>query len=285
MDPRISVVIATRDRRGRLGATLDWLRALPESPRVILVDNGSRDGTADLVRDAYPEVRLVALGRNLGAAARNVGVREADSAYVAFSDDDSWWASGALRIAADRLDDHPTLALVAARVLVEPSGRIDPTCLEMASSPLPRHEGLPGSPVLGFLACGAVVRRSAFLEVGGFEARFGVGGEEELLAIDLAASGWGLCYCDDVVAHHHPVASGPRPGRRRVQYRNALWSAWLRRPLWSAMHGTARLAAAGYRDPDARAALRDALSGLPWVIRRRRPIPPEVERALLALGR
>lgn len=285
MDPRISVVIATRDRRERLGPTLDHLQALPESPRVILVDNGSRDGTADFVRASYPEVRLIPVGKNLGAAARNVGVREASSPHVAFSDDDSWWASGSLTRAADRLDNHPTLALVAACVRVEPSGRIDPTCLEMASSPLPSQEALPGPPVLGFLACGAVVRRSAFLEAGGFEARFGIGGEEELLAIDLAASGWDLAYCEDVVAYHHPVASGPRPGRRRVQYRNALWSAWLRRPLSTAMLGTVHLAAAGYRDPDARAALRDALAGLPWALRCRRPVPPEVERALVMLGR
>jgi GT2 family glycosyltransferase len=280
----MSVVIATRDRLANLGRTLDRLRALSESPRIILVDNGSRDGTAEFVRREYPEVRLIVLGDNLGAAARTIGVREAGSPYVAFSDDDSWWAPGALGRAADRLDASPRLGLLAARVLVGPAGVLDPTCATMAASPLSPGADLPGPSVLGFLACGAVVRRSAFLEAGGFEVRFGVGGEEELLAIDLAAAGWRLAYCEDVVAHHHPGSAGPRPGRSRVQCRNALWSTWLRRPLRSALRRTARIAASGFLDPDVRAAFRDALTGLPWVLRHRRPVPPEVERALRALG-
>jgi hypothetical protein len=65
--------------------------------------------------------------------------------------------------------------VLAARVLVGPDRRRDPVCDEMAHSPLGRAADLPGPSVLGFIACGAVVRRSAFLEVGGFHARLGVG--------------------------------------------------------------------------------------------------------------
>ncbi|HEY2159399.1 MAG TPA: glycosyltransferase, partial [Isosphaeraceae bacterium] len=230
MDPRVTVVIATRNRWAELGPTLERLRALPEAPGVIVVDNGSTDGTCDLVRDDHPWACLVELGENLGAAARTVGARAAGSPYLAFNDDDSWWAPGSLALAADRLDAHRQLALIAARVLVGEAEALDPSCAAMAASPLPRAADLPGRAVLGFLACGAVVRRSAFLDVGGFEPRFGVGGEEELLAIDLASAGWGLSYCDDIIAHHHPRSSGPRPGRRRVEVRNALWTTWLRRP-------------------------------------------------------
>jgi GT2 family glycosyltransferase len=255
MDPRISVVIATRDRRDSLDRTLLCLRALPESPRVVVVDNNSSDGTVRHVREAHPEVRLIALDSNMGAAARNHGVQQAGTPYVAFCDDDSWWGPGSLGRAADLLDGYPRAALLAARVLVGPEARLDPTCEAMALSPLPPRADLPGPSILGFLACGAVLRRTAFLEVGGFEARFGVGGEEELLAIDLAAAGWGLAYCDDLISHHHPTASGPRTGRCRVQYRNALWSAWLRRSLPSALRRTALIAARGCVDRDARGGL------------------------------
>jgi GT2 family glycosyltransferase len=118
---------------------------------------------------------VVGLRRNRGGAARTVGARLVDSPYVAFSDDDSWWAPGALGQAAELLDRHPRLAVLAARVLVGPDRRRDPVCDEMAHSPLGRAADLPGPSVLGFIACGAVVRRSAFLEVGGFHARLGVG--------------------------------------------------------------------------------------------------------------
>lgn len=284
MHPSISVVIATRDRRSELAASLEHLRSLPEDPAVIVVDNGSRDGTAGFVRRAHPSVRLIDLDRNLGAAARNLGVRAAETPCVAFADDDSWWSPGSLALAASRFEAHARLGLIAARVLVGPNEDLDPTCEAMSASPLPRREGLPGSAVLGFLACGAIVRRSAFLDVGGFEPRFGVGGEEGLLALDLASAGWDLAYCDDLIAHHHPGVSAPRPGRIRRQCRNALWLTWLRRPALPALRQTTLAAARGLVDPDARAGFTDALRGLPWALRRRCPISRDVERLLRRLG-
>jgi GT2 family glycosyltransferase len=284
MDPRISLVIATRNRRVSLDRTLRHLLALPESPRIVVVDNASSDATAEFVREAHPPVRLIVLPRNMGAAARTVGVRATESDYVAFSDDDSWWAAGSLSKIADKFDAHSRLALVAARVLVGPDETVDPLCLAMASSPLPTRNGVPGPTVLGFLACGAAVRRQAFLDAGGFEGRYGVGGEEELLAIDLTAAGWSLVYCADAIAYHHPDVSAPRPGRRRRQIRNGLWSVWLRRSLPTVIGRTARAVSAGNRDPEARLGILDALSGLPWIVRNRRVISRDLECALRRLG-
>jgi GT2 family glycosyltransferase len=280
----VAVVIATRNRGPELVGTLARLRALEERPPIVVVDNGSTDGTAELVRAGHPEVRVVGLRRNRGGAARTVGARLVDSPYVAFSDDDSWWAPGALGQAAELLDRHPRLAVLAARVLVGPDRRRDPVCDEMAHSPLGRAADLPGPSVLGFIACGAVVRRSAFLEVGGFHARLGVGGEEELLAVDLAARGWGLAYVEEVVAYHHPSPSRDPSARRRVQVRNALWSAWLRRPLGGAARQTVHLAARAMRQPGAWSGILLALLGLPWVLRERHPVHPELEAALRTLA-
>jgi GT2 family glycosyltransferase len=280
----VAVVIATRNRGTELLGTLARLRALDEQPSIMVVDNGSTDGTAELVRIRCPGVQVVGLRRNRGGAARTVGARLVDSPYVAFSDDDSWWAPGALGRAAELLDRHPRLAVLAARVLVGPDRRSDPVCDEMAHSPLGRAADLPGPSVLGFIACGAVVRRSAFLEVGGFHARLGVGGEEELLAVDLAARGWGLAYVEEVVAYHHPSPSRDPSARRRVQVRNALWSAWLRRPLGGAARQTVHLAARAMRQPGAWSGILLALLGLPWVLRERHPVHSELEAALRTLA-
>ena len=129
--------------------------------------------------------------RPLGSAARTLGVAAAGTPLVAFSDDDSWWAPGALERAARAFETYPRLGLLAARIVVEPGGRLDPTSRAMRESPLACELALPGPPVLGFLACGAVARRSAVLECGGFHPRYGFGGEEHLLAVDLAAAGGG----------------------------------------------------------------------------------------------
>src|SRR5581483_3846245 len=173
-------------------------------PPVIVVDNGSSDGTADAVRAAAPDVLLLRLERNMGAPARNVGVRAARTPYVAFSDDDSWWEPGALRVAAETFDRYPRLGLIAARTLVGAEREPDPINEALADSPLPARPGLPGPPVLGFLACASVVRREAFLQARGFDSVVFFVGEERLLAYDLAAAGWDLCHVPDVVAVHQP---------------------------------------------------------------------------------
>ncbi|HEY8585023.1 MAG TPA: glycosyltransferase [Capillimicrobium sp.] len=274
--------MATRDRRPSLLATLERLTALPERPPVVVVDNGSSDGTADAVRAAFPAVGVLEPGRNLGAAARAVGARELETDLIAFCDDDSWWAPGALALAERRFDEHPRLALLAARILVGDDERLDPTCAEMAASPLGRVEGV-GPRVLGFVACGAVVRRAPFLRAGGFHPRLQVYGEETLLAVDLASAGWELAYADDVVAHHHPSAGHPRPGRRVTELRNRLWSAWLRRPAMRALEATGAIVAQGASDPDARRALAAAVRGSRWVARERRVVPKGVEAAVRRL--
>ena len=278
---QVTVVMATMDRREAVLTTLGHLRVLPERPAVVLVDNGSTDGTADAVERAFPEVTVLRPGRNLGAPGRTLGVQAARTELVAFADDDSWWAPGALARAAEHFAASPRLGLLAARVLVGPQERLDPVSAEMAVSPLPSSPDLPGRPVLGFLACGAVVRRSAYLQVGGFSPVVFFLGEETVLAQDLAAAGWGVCYVDDVVAHHHPGQGGDRPGRARLQARNALLSSWLRRPLPVALRHTA-----GYvRSPVQRGALVDALRRLPMAVAARRGLPGHVEAQVRLLER
>jgi GT2 family glycosyltransferase len=282
-DGRVAVVVATRDRLTSLRTTLRHLLCLPERPRVLVVDNSSADGTPQAVSAGHPGVEVISLSENLGAGARTLGASRLDVPYVAFSDDDSWWEPGSLARAADILDAFPRLGLVAGRVLLGPERTVDPTCAEMAASPLGSDDELPGPRILGFVACGAIVRRSAFLQVGGFDPRFGVGGEEKLLAIDLAAADWALAYVDDVVAHHHPSPSRNPARRRRTVTRNDLWSAWLRRPPLRVVAETARLLRPGLRDRSIRAGALDALHGLGWVARERRVVPPHLESQLRLL--
>jgi GT2 family glycosyltransferase len=202
--------------------------------------------------------------------------------FLAFSDDDSWWAPGALDLAAELMHRHRRLAVLAARVLVGPEARLDPTCGMMGQSPLAPAPDLPGRPVLGFLACGAVVRREAFLAAGGFHPRLGVGGEEWLLAIDLSVLGWGVAYVPEVVAHHHPPG-GRDPGPRRVhQLRNQILCAWLRRRPATAFRVTAA-ALASIGDREVRSAVTRAAGQLGWALRERRPVPRRLERDLMIL--
>ena len=264
----VTVVVVSRNRPDRLRETLPHHRA-----PVIVVDNGS---------DRPLEVagaRLIRLDENRGAAARNVGVEQADTPFVAFADDDSYWTPGSLARAAGLLRKHPGTALLTAQVRVGASGRLDPVSAAMAEAPLGTPPGAPGPAVLGFLSCAAVVRREAFLAVGGFQKRLFLYGEEALLAMDLAAAGWRLSYAPDLVVRHFPEQAGRDPrARRRRETRNRVLTALLRRPP-KRVAGV--LAAALRSDPGAVAGV---LGDVPWALRQRRPLPCEVETALRVLG-
>lgn len=129
----------------------------------------------------------------------------------------------------------------------------------------PPHCGTAATPrCWAFLACACVVRRAAFLGVGGFSELLFFIGEERLLAYDLAAAGWGRHYRAEVVACHHPSPLRPDPGRRRrAELRNAVLTAWLRRPAAVALAETRNLASEAARDRDARGPWRGRRGGCP----------------------
>ncbi|MFW6205510.1 MAG: glycosyltransferase family 2 protein, partial [Actinomycetota bacterium] len=230
MADAVTIVVATRNRRDELARTLPR----HEAP-VVVVDNGSSDGTAAAARAVPSVIEVVELRRNRGAYGRTIGATRARTPYVAFADDDSWWAPGSLERAVKVLQEYPRLAVLAAQVRVMPQDELDPLCRSMAESPFGRPDDLPGSAVLGFMACAAVVHRGAFLAVGGFDDIVRFPGEEERVALDLAAAGLGLAYVPEVVAYHEPSPRRENPDLRAARVtRSRLLTALQRRP-WSAV--------------------------------------------------
>jgi GT2 family glycosyltransferase len=118
------------------------------------------------------------------------------------------------------------------------------------------------------------VRTEAFEAVGGFDPVVRFPGEEERLALDLAAAGWGLAYVDAVTVHHHPSPRRHAPGRRQA-------AIWRSRVLTAVMrHSPADLAgvvgaAARSGRPGVEGLVR-AVPDLAAALRRRRPIPPQL---------
>jgi GT2 family glycosyltransferase len=284
-DGRTTVVMITHNRRAELLRTLHLLRRLPERPRVIVTDNDSRDGTAEAVTRDFPDVTLLRPGRNLGAVGRNLAVRYVTTPYVAFCDDDTWWEPGSLRRAADLLDARPRLAAVTARIVVEPGGTEDPVVRELRESPLTGPDWLPGPALGSFLAGATVLRTEAFRAGGGFHPGLWLGGEEELLACDLLRQGWWLAYAEELTVHHHASRLRDSTARRVLGIRNTLWFTWLRRPLLPALRRTGHLLRTVPRDAASVRAFAHATAGLPWVLRQRDPVPPDLEHRLAALER
>jgi GT2 family glycosyltransferase len=279
--PRVSIVVLTYNRCDEVLRTVGALARLPDDAPIIVVDNGSRDGTVERLHAAYPTVQVIASPANLGAAARNLGVEAARTPYVAFCDDDTCWEPHAVEHAADLLDACPDVAVVCGRVLVGDEGLEDPTCTAMAQSVL--GQATAGMRLLGFLAGASVMRIEAFRAAGGYEPRLFIGGEEALLAFDFAAHGWLMIYCDSLVTRHFPSAARDARGRQHLLLRNAIWVAWMRLPWRDAWTETrvavARMRAERILWPTAWASLR----GLAWALSRRRVVPEPVRAMWRAL--
>jgi GT2 family glycosyltransferase len=286
-EAKTSFVIATRNRAEELGDVLRRLLDTTTCP-IVLVDNASQDGTVAAARriaaSSAARLTIVPLPRNAGAVARNIGVSRCVTTYVAFCDDDSWWAPDATKLAEELFEEHPTVALLAGRTLVCPQHRDDPMVAALDASPLGREPDLAGPSILGFQACSAQVRKAAFVEAGGFSPILHFRGEEALLAWDLAARGWKLCFCRALVAYHQPSATRSTSQAERARVlRNELLSACMRRPAGRCVRAGAALTAAAMRDTAHARALLEACIALPAALRERRRLPEPVEGSLRLL--
>jgi GT2 family glycosyltransferase len=136
-----------------------------------------------------------------------------------------------------------------------------------------------------FMAGACIIRREAYLDAGGYHPRYHIGAEESLLSLDLAARGWSMRYCDDIVLYHDPSPINRVPDeRRRLTLRNRLWTVWLRHSVAFAIRATRWYLHEARSDPIVRQAFLDAVRGLPWVLRERRPISRTLEKEVEALG-
>ncbi|APA89847.1 glycosyltransferase (plasmid) [Paraburkholderia sprentiae WSM5005] len=273
--PRISIVVLTYNRAGELLTTLERLLALPEKPPIIVADNGSTDNTVALVQARCPTVRVVECNGNLGAAGRNRALACVETDYVAFCDDDTWWEPGSLERAVQLLDAWPRIGVLNARVAVGADNATDPTCALMRASPLGRV-GLPGPSLIGYMAGACVFRTALFREVGGYEPRLFIGGEEALVSLDVLASGYAIVYCEQLTLHHHPSPVRDSALRRRTLARNAAWVAWLRLPWSEALSATLRALDVFARERTLRHDGIELLAGLAWAARARRLVPQSI---------
>jgi hypothetical protein len=129
--PRVSVVVLSWNTRDLLRSCLLSLEADPSRSEheLIVVDNGSEDGSPALVEREFPDVLLIQNGRNLGyAAGNNVGIRAAGGRHVLLLNSDTEVEPGAISLLADFLDRHPEAGAVGARLLL-PDGSVQRACM------------------------------------------------------------------------------------------------------------------------------------------------------------
>jgi GT2 family glycosyltransferase len=206
-------VIPNWNGREWLPDCLDSIAAQTLAPAdVIVVDNGSTDGSLELLAERAPGVRTLELGVNTGFAhAANRGVAEAASETVALVNTDVVLEPDWLRRVSEALAARPDAASVACKMV----DLRDPAVLYDAGDFLRRDgaceqrgrfehdDGRFDSAGEAFSACAgaALYRRDAFLAAGGFDERFFAYLEDVDLGLRLRLAGWNCVY-EPVVARH-----------------------------------------------------------------------------------
>src|SRR5436190_20600798 len=116
--PKLTVIIPTHNRAGLLARAVESVHQAGTDLEVIVVDNASTDNTSQ-VCEGLPNIRYVRLDQNLGeGGARNFGIQESRSEYVAFLDDDDLRLPGSLDRQYEVLLRNPRAALVYGPVLI-----------------------------------------------------------------------------------------------------------------------------------------------------------------------
>src|SRR3982074_3042745 len=119
--PDASVVVVTYDALPWIERSLDSLRGT--NAEVIVVDHGSTDGTLDLVRERFPEARLVEQENRGFGAGNNAGMRIASGRYFMLLNPDAWLTDGALEHLVAFAEEHPGAAVIGPRLL-NPDGSL-----------------------------------------------------------------------------------------------------------------------------------------------------------------
>lgn len=229
----LSIVIVNWNTRELLRACLASLRAaLSASPlraEILVVDNASTDGSAAMVAEEFPEVRLFANSQNLNyAGGNNQGIAAATGEFVLLLNPDTEVPSGALEALVELLREHPE-AGAAAPALVFPDGRLQdsvrgfPTPAALVGDLTGLARLFPHSRLAGYrehrlppdrpssvdqpMASAFLVRGRALAEVGAFDEQFPLFFNDVDLCFRLKLAGWEILYDPRVRVVHVGGAS------------------------------------------------------------------------------
>ncbi|HEX2172079.1 MAG TPA: glycosyltransferase family 2 protein [Dehalococcoidia bacterium] len=295
--PSVAVIIPNWNGAHLLPTCLDALRRQTfRDHEVVLVDNASTDGSRELVRSSYPEVRLIELSRNVFfAGAVNAGIRATAGRYVALLNNDTEVEPGWLEALVRALDACPKAGLAASKMLL-----FDRRDVINSAGDLYRVDGTPGNRgvwevdrgqyddsrlVFGASGGAALYRRAMLDDIGLFDEDFVGYCEDVDLSFRAQLAGYRCVFVPEARIYHRLSATGGGPLASFLCGRNFISvivkdvpGPLLRRFGPQILAAQIRLgweAFRHWREPAARARLRGqvaALGALPLMLRKRRQV-------------
>ncbi|MFH1781377.1 MAG: glycosyltransferase family 2 protein [Patescibacteria group bacterium] len=279
--PLVSAVIFCWNRKDDLRITLEKVQDNPyPNLEIIVVDNGSTDGTAQMVKEQFPKARLTCLPENIGIAAGNVGFKQAKGKYILVLDDDSYPASKAIFRSIEEMEKDRKLGIVTFNIY-------DPT----TNQPIPRSHRPPSAvPVetFSFTGCGVILRKDVFSQVGFYPEENFLYQNELQPSVRILDMGYKIKFYPEIIAYHK-FSPKHRANKRDILYgtRNNLLFIWKHLPFIRAIitsngvlfiYGARALKS--FLIIDYLKAVIGFFAKLPLVIRERKVIRPKVVKML-----
>ena len=271
-----------------LRSVLDGSKSLAPDAEVIVVDNGSADGSAQMVRIEFPQVRLIANADNRGfPAANNQGIGIAKGRYVLLLNPDTEVVADALAVMISYADAHPDVGVVGPRLLnpdgsVQPSRRRFPTLFTafFESTWLERYAprrlleryyvlDQPDDATLSVDwvdGSALMARRDAIEQVGLMDEGFFMYSEELDWCRRFRGAGWGVVYLPTACIIHHRGKSSEQVAAARHLHFQTSKIRYFRKHHSPAAAGALRLFLLGSY------AWQLWLEGMKWLVGHRRPL-------------
>lgn len=200
-----------------------------ENIEVIVVDNGSTDGSADAIKEQFPNVNVIKMFKNIGIEAYNIGFKNARGKYIVILDDDSFPAKDAITRMVKKFDMDSKLGVVAFDV--RNYYKYDEIAYETSD------EGLDAKAeskdyLMSFNGAGAAIRRCLFESIGFYPEEFFLYWNEQDVAFKVWDKGYKISFFADVVSYHKYSPKNRESKRAPYYYtRNMFWMLWKNYPL------------------------------------------------------
>ena len=246
---RVSVVVTNWNGQQWLSTCLGALGEQSyQGFEVIVVDNGSTDGSVEYLTESHPSVRVIANGSNLGfPAAVNQGIRASEGAYVVTLNNDTSADPGWLAALVDAAESDSRVGMCASKMLFSESPQIINStgiCIDRAAIAWDRLVGERDDPaekepveIFGPCTGAALYRREMLDEIGLFDDDFFIYLDDVDLAWRARLAGWRCLHVPTArILHHHSATMGEgSPFKNFLLGRNKVWLVLKNYPMPSGL--------------------------------------------------